>query len=199
MADSEDDARHDGKDTMPIVVPVALAAAADSSDDEEEDGQSHLPVQQQPPQEIQQAASSSLLPSADDFDSLVSAGGAFLRVNQGPAGAEDASWRLTPAEQAEQAAEARREAAERSAARCSTNLPMNRYGRGLNMLQLGVELSGRAANMRGVDGSGSGKRKAERTHASAVADGEIPESRAGARDGKKGRGNNRTAHEEGWT
>ena len=81
------------------------------------------------------------LPSATDLDALADA--SFLHV--APALAEEPGWRLTPAQQAAVEAKARREAAERLNPAAPCSLPSYRYGRGLNMLQLGVELSARAA------------------------------------------------------
>ena len=79
-----------------------------------------------------------ILPSATDFDRL--GDDSFLRVDQRLA--EEPGWRLTP-EQA--ASEARRAAEPRFGAMAPSSLPSYRYGRGLNLLQLGVQLSGRAA------------------------------------------------------
>ena len=146
----------------------------------------------------------SVLPSADDFEQLAREGGAFLSVASGPSGAEEASWRLTPAQEAAAALEARRADLD-AAANTSTFLPMNRYGRGLNLMQLSVELSGRAASSgtsaRGGGASGGAcgnKRKADddaRQSASSEQSGEN-----GQRRGKRDqRGNPRTALEEGWT
>ena len=106
-----------------------------------------------------------MLPSASDFDSL--GDDSFLRVERKvPA---EPGWYLTPAQQtAEDDRRAAANAQKGSLAPCS--LPSYRYGRGLNMLQLGIELSARAVkrshvapatrDAEGVDGSRPQRRRA---------------------------------------
>lgn len=140
------------------------------------------------------------LPSADDLDTLAAEHGAFLRPAKQPleADPDGPSWRLTPAEQ--QAA-SRAAAAAASAARPAMVLPMNRYGRGLNMLQLTVELSARAAFAPGPAESSDGRVQESTSGAKRKADehdeqknkGGIKRSSAGRRGEEQ-----RTTREEGW-
>ena len=140
------------------------------------------------------------LPSADDLDTLAAEHGSFLRPAKQPleADPDGPSWRLTPAEQ--QAA-ARATAAAASAARPAMALPMNTYGRGLNMLQLTVELSARAAFAPGPADASDGRIQESKSGAKRKADehdeqknkGGIKRSSAGRRGEEQ-----RTTREEGW-
>lgn len=89
------------------------------------------------------------LPAPHDLDALAAEGGAFLHV---PRITEDPTWRMTPAQQQATAASSR---AAKRASSAAVALPMNKYGRGMNLLQLGVELSARAASR----GAGSSVRR----------------------------------------
>ena len=206
LGESEDNASEEEEDLRPAIPMLTSLLGADEESSSDDDAAPPKSEEAAPSHALHADAAhngaTSELPSADDFDSLAQIGGAFLNVTRGPAGAENASWKLTPAELAEAELAARREAREAQAS-SSLSLPMNRYGRGLNMLQLTVELSGRAA--RGSGGEGSGKRKAAE-HAPpraandlASADATSAEESSSSRKQAKGRGNNRTALEEGWT
>lgn len=91
-------------------------------------------------------AASSTLPSADDFDGLGDSG--FLFVERPVV--LDPSWKMTPDEAAAAANKEARTSAAATRAGLVASLPMNKYGRGLNNMQLEVELSARAAGINRV-------------------------------------------------
>ena len=111
------------------------------------------------------SGSTSTLPSADDFDRLGDE--RFLFV--APPLQVDPTWRMTPKQQEQAAADKARGA--RTAVRDTVgSLPMNKYGRGLNVMQLDLELSARAIGVSRLDRSAgvSVDDVDDRTHAGAV-------------------------------
>jgi hypothetical protein len=187
-ASSEADSASDSEDAQTLrTLPLSrlLEQQQAASDDENESGAEDAgAVKDQtqracakpdapaaPPVDAEAGASSSgLLPSADDLERIAREEGTFLAVAH-PAVQMDPAWKLTPFEQ--RTAEADAAAADRAAlsAGPSMALPSFRYGRGMNALQLGVELSARAAGhvprelgseKRGANGRDGDERKRPR-------------------------------------
>mmetsp|Transcript_54673 Transcript_54673/g.162535 ORF Transcript_54673/g.162535 Transcript_54673/m.162535 type:complete len:227 (+) Transcript_54673:127-807(+) len=195
--DDDDDASEDDGDTSAPAVPLFLtkpAADEDSSDDDEAE-EAAAAADPSPPRtaaaEETAAADPSALPAADDLDSL--SDGSFLRV--APAVATDPSWRLTPSEQDDAMEAAANQAARERNDRASGSLPMNKYGRGLNRMQLDVELGARALGL---------KRKAAEApddgpQAPGVATAKARRSEGRPRHAATGRGGGGMRREPKWT
>ena len=117
------------------------------------------------PAEEERGAPSGLLPSADDLERLAAEEGAFLAVAN-PAVEMDAAWSQTPFQQRTAAAAAAEADAAKALGPGPSILPSFRYGRGMNALQLGVELSARAAGYApGNDARGSKNEANDRKNA----------------------------------
>ena len=140
-APDSDSESESGEDAGLPVVPLLLQPATEVSDSdidsvEDEPVDSHCPALDANQRGDGNVGVDNCLPSADGFDHL--GDDTFLRV--APSVTLDPTWKMTPDEQAVAAATARKQRGAASAG----SLPMNKYGRGLNLLQLDVELSARA-------------------------------------------------------
>ena len=137
------------------------------------------------------------LPSADSFDMLGDA--SFLQLP--PTEPCDPSWHMNAEEQRLATRQAAAAAAAAAIASGPSSLPINRYGRGLNMLQLQVELSSRA--VRGSTSAAAVPKRSVEMSSRETDDGAAPgptsgESEAERKRRRGGRGNDTRGPTHCW-
>lgn len=150
----------DDEDTDPVL-PLVLRGgdASEDSDEDTQQEQATASASLAPSATVDAAgASGDALPDAAEWSRLGDA--AFLYVAPKDEKA-DAFWRPSAVDELTREERQRRAEAAAAASGMPMSLPANRYGRGMNSLQLAVELSGRAvARAHGHDADARNKRSA---------------------------------------